>query len=704
MATQKLTLSVAVLGAYCGLAAYGNGAVDGYADENGVFHLSGGTALETGGTDSGTNVVSAAGEWALVPLGEPGHIDTAGVFPVKPRWNGLPRFAPGLRFLDPGMKGRVVAICGKDGDDILELAGELAWHLGKMAGTEVEVSQSLSVDGETTEIVVADIFAARAAGIDVGEHENGASVIRRFGNKLYVGGRGAGVSYSVTYLLEAIGCRYLWPGKTGKVIPSMATIVLPDLDWTYVPQLKSRRMRTHRSANRLRSWWLIDEDKFMGVVAERRCDRCGNRDFWAWHGVNDSPDVDGYWTGGHGFRSYWEKYGKTHPDWFALQPDGSRRQNLGARTERPTLCLSNTGLVEQVALDAIAELRSHPGRKAVSICLPDGGPTTQCMCRNCRRMDPVNAPAISLFVGSPLRRQFPYVSLSDRVMSFNNAVAEKVVSVVPDARLRVYVYSMYRTPTVKVSPHPALVLANVAGSYETLESRGEARAELAYWTRYTRNVHMWRPNACVAFRLTAPQNYARAVFEDLEVFKRNGVVATDFDCVNEQFSTKGLIWYMVAKAHRNPDSLGYEVLLDDYCRAGFGPAAQEIRSYYDALERMTDKAAELGKGVSSFLEAFRPEILERHLAAAEQAASARPDVLERIAYLRKGLTAGLLEKRLGAAWDSRSKSDIRKAQHELRVFVRDTSMKFDPYALCPLGNCKAYHLPNMKNPDIVFGK
>ena len=701
---QKSPFLVAVLGVLCGLVVCGKGVVDGYADENGVFHFSGGPARETDGSDFGTNLVSAAGEWALVPLGEPGHIDTAGAFPVKPVWNGFPAFAPGLRFFDSGMKGRVVAICGKDGDGILGLADELAWHLGRMAGTEVEVARSLSVGEESTEIVVADIVAARAAGIDVGEYENGTSVICRFGNRLYVGGRGSGVSYSVTYLLEAMGCRYLWPGKTGKIIPSRENIVLPDLNWTYTPQLKSRRMRTHRSANRLKSWWLIDQDKFMDIVAERRCDRCGNRDFWAWHGVNDSPDVDGYWTGGHGFRNYWEKYGKTHPDWFALQPDGSRHQNLGAKTERPTLCLSNTGLVEQVARDAIAGLRSHPERKAFAICLPDGGPTTQCMCRNCRLMDPVNAPAVSLFVSYPWRRQLPYVSLSDRVMAFNNAVAEKVVSVVPDAHLRVYVYSMYRTPTVKVKPHPALVLVNVAGSYETRECRGEARAELAYWTRYTRNIHMWRPNACVAFRLTAPQNYARAVFEDLEVFKRNGIVATDFDCVNEQFSTKGLMWYMVAKAHRNPDSVGYEALLEDYCRAGFGPAAQYVRSYYDALERMTDKAAELGKGVSSFLESFNPEILEHHLAAAEVSASTRPDVLERIAYLRKGLTAGLLEKRLGAAWESKSRSDIRKAQHELRVFVRDTSMNFDPYALCPLGNCKSYHLPNMKNPDIVFGK
>ena len=54
---------------------------------------------------------------------------------------------------------------------------------------------------------------------------------------------------------------------------------------------------------------------------------------------------------------------------------------------------------------------------------------------------------------------------------------------------------------------------------------------------------------------------------------------------------------MVAKAHRNPDSIGYEALFDDYCKAGFGAAAKEIRGYFEVLECMTDKAVKLGKGV-----------------------------------------------------------------------------------------------------------
>ena len=42
----------------------------------------------------------------------------------------------------------------------------------------------------------------------------------------------------------------------------------------------------------------------------------------------------------------------------ALQPNGSREQELGTRPERPCLCLSNEGLIEQTAKDALAEISS----------------------------------------------------------------------------------------------------------------------------------------------------------------------------------------------------------------------------------------------------------------------------------------------------------------------------------------------------------
>ena len=125
-----LILAIA-LGTYCASASNVKKENEGYADENGVFHLSGETAQDANHSALTSNLVSSEGEWGLVPLGEPGNIDTNGSFRVKPDWKGFPEFEPGLRFLDADVKGRVVALCGNDCTNSIELAEELAWHLGK---------------------------------------------------------------------------------------------------------------------------------------------------------------------------------------------------------------------------------------------------------------------------------------------------------------------------------------------------------------------------------------------------------------------------------------------------------------------------------------------------------------------------------------------------------------------------------------------
>ena len=641
-------------------------------------------------------------DWAVKPLGAPGGIDTNGTFAAKPEWRKPPKFAPGIPFLGNGAKGVVVALPGVGAWQRIELAEEVAWHFERMCGERPKIVKAPPANKTTPSIVIAGFGMAKELGMDAGTHPHGTSVIRRFGNCLFVGGSGSGMSYAVTYLLEALGCRYLWPGPLGKVIPKRSAVVLPDIDFTYTPMFKFRKVRQfpigYTPDFSIKESWGIDPAEYAPLHRDGRFDRKGNREFFRWHGVNDKPDLPGTWQWGHHFRDYWQKYGKEHPEWFALQPNGSRGQELGAPSGRPCLCLSSTGLVERTAQDAIEAFRRYEDLKSFSICLPDGGPCTQCMCSKCRALDPVNAVSNPFVVGNPWWRAIPYVALSDRVMHFNNAVAERVVKEFPNAKLGVYVYSLYEKPTVAVKPHPALVMLTVAGSYGTESMRDYARSNLAYWSRYD-NMLLWRPNVFFAYSMAMPQNYARLVFEDMELFKRNHVIGTDFDCMNEQFAVKGLIWYMTAKAHRNPDALSYDDLADDYCQAGFGAAAKEIRAYFDALEEMCNRAAKLGKGNRSYVQTFDPDALERILSAAERKAAGDADVLARIAYLRIGLAAGRIEKRLGEAWAAKSRAGVLAAQKELKELVRDTSLNKDPFALCPVWAAGTYHSPQMKSPN-----
>ena len=690
---NRFNVAFAVAIACCQAGVFGEqGTEKAYADDQGrlvIFEPG-----RQGGAAKVADASTAGGEedWGLKPLGAPGTLSVPdATFAKKPAYRKPRAFAPGIRFWGKDAKGCVVSANA----GMRELAQELAWHLSQMCGAEVACRDTVP-GGDAPVIVV--------GGAAEGEVRPGESVIHAQGRRMDVTGQGAGVAYAVTYLLEAMGCRYLWPGPLGKIVPKRAEIILPDLAWRYVPALKQRRMRDYDAFERyspklgkaLGEAWGIDGARFMAALISNRYDRAGNRDFFRWHGVNDRSDLPGTWNAAHNFMDFWQKHGAQHPDWFALQRNGSRRQDLGNLTDRNTLCLSNEGLREQIAHDAIEAFRANRNLSAYSLGLPDGGYMAQCMCRRCRELDPVNARPEKFQAARPTPFEADYVCLTDRVLDFCNAIAARVTREIPSAKFGFTIYSVYGKPPVKVRPHPALVLWSAIGSVVTEEGRAAAHKSLASWSGFGNGL-VWRPNTFMQFGVNAPQNFARFVFEDLETFKRNNLIGTDFDCVNHQFATRGLMWYLTAKAHRNPDEIGYDDIVDDYCKAGFGAAAADVRMYFDALERMTDRATQLGKGIESFVEAFDPPLLAAILTKANRAVKDDAMARKRIDYLRLGLAAGTFEKKLGCAWAVKDREAILRIQAEYKTFMQACAYS-EPFAVNPIFVCSFWRRYQMRNP------
>ena len=648
----------------------------GSADEKGGIQLTPeGEALEALGAFFGRFFATAkdvdrnldTSDWGKIPLGAPGDLKTETDFANKPTFRPAPVWPDAFAFVTADETGVVVASRGTE-----KLADELAWHIGEMCGKTPKIVPSAPSGVPTIALVL---------GNRPTDH---STAIRTAGKTLTIeGGTAVGVSHGVTYLLEALDCRYLWPGKTGKVIPKRATVMLPKIDFAFTPVLKCRELREYAKWNVDMSALGMDAKAFNEAFVKACVDREGNRGFYAWHGLNEPREMDGTYNWGHAFGDYYQRYHGTHPEWFALQPDGTRDQDLGSWTERPTFCLSDEGLAAAVASNLVARFKANPRIAALSICLPDGGRPLACMCSKCRALDPVNAPKISMYCYIPLRSSFPYVSHTDRVMTFNNRVAERVARECPGKRLCCYVYANYVEPPVKVKPHPSLVLLCVSGEYAggADESQyGWARENLAAWSRFG-NETLWRPNAFIGFRSPVPQNFARAMFNDLESFKANNLIGTDFDCNSHQWACRGLIYYAVAKGLVNPDALAYDVIYADYCRTGFGRAAREVRAYFDALEKLTRDAPKSGKGMDGYFKALDADRLDGILKAAVAAAGDDAAVRERLAFLGRGLAYARWEKRLWEAWKAKS-PDREALRRDYIRFVRETT-DADPVAVCP---------------------
>ena len=513
------------------------------------------------------------GVWDPTPLGPPGHLTHATRFAKRAVYRRPPVFKPGLPILKDGRKA-VIVVPRALARDCRKLADELAWHLREISGETFDIVSEEPPEGPA--IVYATVHPA--ADFSGGRHAY--MKIWRDGDRVYLGGEDTGKSRATTYLLESLGCRYIWPGKSGKIIPRAREIVLPDIAVEAGTSFAVRRIRTYG-----RPEWR---------------DSPANRDFHRWHGMNDNSfmttdmpgDADAYeW--GHFFKDFYTKYYKDHRDWFALQPDGTRTLKLGKYVERPTFCLSNLGLAEKTAERILEKIRANPSRKAVSLCLPDGATASWCMCENCRRLDPVNAAPGTIGVYFPERRRIPYVALTDRVYFFANRVAERVCAEYPEMLLSCYAYGGYTDPPVSVRPHRNLLILSIAGYYNKYVGP-EVEENLAAWTGFGNKV-LWRPNAHGGFFIPVPQNVGRRMFGDISLMEANGIIGVDYDTMACEWALKSLMYYAVCRAHFNPDSLDYDTVADDFCRSGFGTAAVPVRAYFDHLERACTTAARQNK-------------------------------------------------------------------------------------------------------------
>src|SRR3954454_17331820 len=91
-------------------------------------------------------------------------------------------------------------------------------------------------------------------------------------------------------------------------------------------------------------------------------------------------------------------------------------------------------------------------------------------------------------------------------------------------------------------------------------------------------------------RTGMPLIYVHRFADDFRHFVATGMMGTDLDSCTHNWATQGLNYYVVARLHTDPQQ-DVDAIIEDYCRAGFGPAAQTMRLYFARLESVFDAAA-----------------------------------------------------------------------------------------------------------------
>jgi hypothetical protein len=578
-------------------------------------------------------------------------------------------------------KARAVIILPEKPSPVAESAARiLNSHVKQMSGVELPIRKDDQVSGEASQeqawILVGEGKLTERLGLSRKGLGPGGIHLSAKGHVLAFFGSDTsadphGTRYAVTTFLEdKLGVRYLWPGELGKVVPRRETISVADFEHRFTPKLAQRRIRSMGYHDRLQVG--LDnlgskKEDYGRLRADAERTATDGPDWFGWQRLGGTLNLNS----GHAFTHLWANYGKDHPEWFALQHDGSRDQSKNP--DRARLCVSNPDLIAAIAKDKIAELNKNPALLGVSIGPNDGGRPSFCTCPKCEALDSAKGRKVMLWDFSKgNRRDFEHVSLTDRMAYFWNAIAEQVTKKHPEKLLVVDAYSVYAAPPMERKLHPNIVVRFAPLGYGTEEYRQESLQDWDGWSNAAKRIY-FRPNLMLAGRRDGmPLLYVHKFGKDFRYLADHGMMGTDFDACCHNWATQGLNYYVVARLHWNPEQ-DVDALVDDYCRSGFGSAAKSVRRYFDGLEALMDEAA---TKKAQTVTAFTPKALaglRKELKQARRDSESDALVTKRLDFLELGLRWTEIEAKAHSLLDD-PKADrevTKKTLDERHAFMRE---------------------------------
>lgn len=543
-------------------------------------------------------------------------------------------------------------------------ADELRYHIRKATGVTLEVRPESKRSPNGAHIYLGACEKTKQSGIDGAGLEANARIIRTIGSDLFIAGRDSdgrvlhpfhtnrtrcGTLFGVYDFLEKeLGVRWLWPGELGEHIPRTTTLTIGGWNETVLPKLQHSRLRAvdkrshwpngkarHNYYVRLLPQWLRRQRFSEAISLEY----------------------------GHAFGKYWQRFGKTNPEFFALKPNG-KREPSGAPV-LVQMCVSNPDFHDQVIDDWLVRRKKwnadRMGPRMVNGCENDKRAVDpSCTCDACRAWDPANARTLTGdnvdLIDSEKKSKTVRArhSLSDRYARYYLALQEKARKHDPDARVFSLAYADYFLPPTETTLNKN-ILTGITFGGGAFFPRNKAKLDesVKVWDGWKRTGAslFFRPNFTLAGG-NFPIYYAGELGKLFSHCYKNGMIATDFDSLTGQWAVQGPTLYVLARIHEHPDWSTKRILAEYY--SGFGPAKRAVRAYFQYWKSISRavtperlKACTAGIDAHGWREVFMfaggiftPEVMqegERLLARAGKSAAGDPIAEKRVRFLEQGL-------------------------------------------------------------------
>ncbi|MEZ6092094.1 MAG: DUF4838 domain-containing protein [Pirellulaceae bacterium] len=361
------------------------------------------------------------------------------------------------------------------------------------------------------------------------------------------------------FLERCYGILFAWHDDLGTVVPTSREISIRSMHYVDAPD-NSYRQFTKSPGGQANE--LFGRRLRLGHPIDVRHEH-------NWHRIM-SPDV----------------YGKAHPEWFA-EIDGKRYPKHYSEKRGGQVCTTNPQVVEHFANAAIEYFNKNPQSQMFSIAANDG--RKFCTCRQCQALD------------SGRKRPDGRPVITDRILTFSNQIAERVSQVHPDKRLGTIIYLDYKYPPVKVKPNPMLFLVHPtnSGFSQGVTYEGDQWSEAAMergWHKAAGQFYkydIWHYDETPLYMM-AP--VSKHIIEKCRAQQAHGIDG-GYHYIARSYELLGAGHYLLGRLLWD-DQFNAEKAEAHYYKMLYGPAAEDVKAYYDLLENALIKVFKVGPGAA----------------------------------------------------------------------------------------------------------
>ena len=267
------------------------------------------------------------------------------------------------------------------------------------------------------------------------------------------------------------------------------------------------------------------------------------------------------------------EYGEKHPEYYC-EIDGKRRasvaKDVGGDGNQP--CLTNPDVLDIVTEKVLAQIESyHPGWRNFPVSQNDN--SYYCRCVNCAAIDE--------------REGTPMGSL----LTFVNAVADRVAEKHPDVWIGTLSYSYTRKPPVNLKPRPNVHIQLCSIECCVIHPINDPNCpknvrfcgDLTNWSPLTDKISIWNYNTNFRDYLLPCPNL-RVIEQNVRFFvanKARGIfMQAAGDGISGEFSE--LRNYLIANLLWDPNRSGTE-LIDEFLSLHYRESSPPIKRYIDLI-------------------------------------------------------------------------------------------------------------------------